>query len=122
MVVHCLKIIADDNYDAQDARQDLVTFRSNHNEVLTAQASELEAVGDEEGVPRHYRALFRFAFSESLADLRTTAESWLAANFTWWAWRYHECDHDGPPPRNCTWDSQNTSGNVPPAVIGFYIN
>lgn len=117
MVVHCLEIVTDTNYPTNSAVSDLQTYRQNHSEVLEAQASDLST---RDNPQPHYHAMLRFAWSEALQTLRDDAEAWLNANFNWWAWRYHECDHDETATSGCAWDAQNSSGNVPADIVARY--
>lgn len=122
MTVHCLEIVTATNYPASDAKSDLDTYRENHSEVLDVFASELSVrnpAEDGSGTD-HYHTRFRFAWSEDRQQLRQDAESWLSTHFDWWAWRYHECDHDEDDRSSCSWDSQSTSGNVPQDVLDYY--
>ena len=122
VVVHCLEIVTATNYPAADARSDLVTYRNNHSEVLETQSHDLSVRNTEidgSGVD-HYHAMLRFSWAEDKQVLRNDAETWLNNNFSWWAWRYHECDHDADDRPGCTWDAQNASSPLPPAAILNY--
>lgn len=122
MTVHCLEIVTATNYPAQDAKDDLDAFRSNRDEWQDVDDADLKRRRTIEGGVDHYHARLRFKWSEPLSDLRDVAEAWLSANFDWWAWRYHACEHDGDKRGRggCGWDAQNTSGNVPADVIQEY--
>lgn len=124
MVVHCLELITDTGYAAASATSDLQTYRQNHSEVLDVQASDLATLNTQEdgSGTDYYHAMFRFAWSEDLATLKSDAEAWPNANFTWWAWRYHQCDHDEAPENRtgCSWSASNHGGTVPAEVASIY--